>query len=389
MIPVCLVFSAHLPRRLRPYNYFDVGRRHDYGDTEGNRRRLRRYEERCYAPVSELLERLLGRHPRFAFSIAVSGPLLQQLAESAPGRLRALRRLVGTGRAEPLGVTSHHCLPWPISDAELEAQLRLGRALVGEALGREPTVLGGGEPGGSGLGPFAKACGFEGLLLRGVEPVSGNGRGHVYATTSGDRLPVIVRDDQISDDVAIRFSDRRWQAWPLTPEKLGAWIESMPGEVLCLSLDLETFGLTHPRESGIFEFFEAWVAWTLERQDSEFRTPSRIFDSVSPRQTALTDAFPRGANDLQQDALAHLAALEVRIKASGSPALLEDFRRLSSSDHFEAMALRVGDGAPAEPGPFESPYEAYMAFRHAVSDLEGRVSRPRPGRALSAGSRPS
>ena len=115
MIPICLCLVAHEPYRLRPYNYFDVGRRHDYWDTEGMRRRLATAERLVYEPATAALARLLDRHREFAFSVAISGPLLDQLAVFAPRLLAAFRSLVSTGRAEPLCATSHHCLSWAVS----------------------------------------------------------------------------------------------------------------------------------------------------------------------------------------------------------------------------------------------------------------------------------
>jgi len=84
-------------------------------------------------------------------------------------------------------------------------------------------------------------------------------------------------------------------------------------------------------------------------------------------------------NELQRDALRRLFALENRIKASGSDPLLTDFRRLTTSDHFYYMATKsYGDGeVHAYFSPYESPYEAYMAFVHVVTDLERRLLRPR------------
>ena len=82
-------------------------------------------------------------------------------------------------------------------------------------------------------------------------------------------------------------------------------------------------------------------------------------------------------NDLQQDALKRLFALESRVRASGSPELQSDFRRLTTSDHFYYMATKsAADAAVHEYfSPYESPYEAYIALMHVLSDLERRLPR--------------
>ncbi|HXM77795.1 MAG TPA: alpha-amylase, partial [Thermoanaerobaculia bacterium] len=55
MIPVCLYFQVHQPYRLRPYNYFDVGREHRYFDDAKNRVLLARVAEKCYLPATAML----------------------------------------------------------------------------------------------------------------------------------------------------------------------------------------------------------------------------------------------------------------------------------------------------------------------------------------------
>jgi alpha-amylase len=178
----------------------------------------------------------------------------------------------------------------------------------------------------------------------------------------------------------------------LTAEKFDAWIGAAPGEVLCLSLDLGTFGLANPRLTGIFEFFEAWVERTLSRPEARFWTASEALaaagdDAAEPPRWTV----PAGpGNEMQQDALGSLASLERRVRAATDPSITEDFRRLSGADHFARMSLpRALDFGRTDREHAESPYEAYMAFRHAVSDLERRLPRARPERSVAAGPPPA
>jgi alpha-amylase len=77
------------------------------------------------------------------------------------------------------------------------------------------------------------------------------------------------------------------------------------------------------------------------------------------------------------------------VKASESEDLLRDFRRLTTSDHFYYMATKsAADGdVHAYFSPYESAYEAYIAFMHVVSDLERRL--PGPVRVRGALGKPS
>jgi alpha-amylase len=86
---------------------------------------------------------------------------------------------------------------------------------------------------------------------------------------------------------------------------------------------------------------------------------------------------------MQLAALDRIHALGERIKRRNNPALLALWRKLSSSDHFYYMSTKwFGDGdVHAYFSPFESPYEAFINYMNAVSDLEEHVLRTnRPGR---------
>lgn len=391
MIPICLAFTGHLPYRLRTYDYFDVGRRHDYFDVEFMARRLARADALCYGPAADMLARLLDRHPGFSFSLALSGPLMDQLAAHSPERLPAFRRLVGSGRVEPLSATSHHCLSWALSPAEIEAQIRLHRRSVHRDLGREPKVFGGEEPSdATGLAALVAPPRFSGLLLAGG-PLAWRVEGRrLYRAGGFGGVPAMVRDDSPFEEAPRRFSIPRLPHGPPTAEALDRWISSASGDILFFSMDLETFALRYPRETGIVALFEAWIGRTVSRPDSRFLTASEAFARIGARETLPRQApAAQAANELQQDARTSLARLESRVRIAGTASAVEDFRRLTGSDHFDRMALSAGRGGAAGGSDGDSPYEAYMAFRHAIADLERRLARPRRKGAPAAGLAPA
>jgi alpha-amylase len=396
MIPICLYFQVHQPYRLRRYNYFDVGREHRYFDDARNREVLLEVAERCYLPATAMLERLLARHPRFAASFSLSGTVLEQLAAWAPPALEAFRRLAASGRVEFLAETSHHSLAWLASREEFAAQVALHRARLSAAFDVEPRVFRNTELIYSdALAASVEELGFAGVLADGVEGLLGQRPpARVYRAATPGGLPLLVRHYRLSDDIAFRFSDRSWPEWPLTPEKYDRWVSSVKGDVVSLFMDFETFGEHQRPETGIFEFFEKWVDRRLSRRGAAFLTPSAAIDRLPAGDTLSSPSLMSWAdeardvsawqgNDLQRDALGKLFALERRVRASGSDALAEDFRRLSTSDHFYYMATKSAgdDRVHAYFSPFDSPYDAYITYMHVVSDLERRL--PRPARARS------
>ncbi|MGE5276169.1 MAG: hypothetical protein ACM3SU_04180 [Acidobacteriota bacterium] len=391
MIPICLAFTAHLPYRLRTYDHFDVGRRHDYFDAGAMARRLARADALCYGPAADMLARLLDGHPGFSFSLALSGPLMDQLATHSAQRLLAFRRLVGSGRVEPLSATSHHCLAWAVSPADLHAQIGLHRRRVHRELGREPKVFGGEEPwDATGLAALVAPPRFSGLLLAGGPLASQVERRRVYRVGGSAGLPAMVRDESPFEEASRRFSNRRSPHGPPTAEALDRWISAASGDILFFSMDLETFGLRYPRETGIVALFEAWIGRTVSRQLSRFLTPSEAFAWIGAGESLPREAPPaRTANELQQDARASLAGLESRVRSAGTASAVEDFRRLTGSDHFDRMTLSAGGGVAPVENEADSPYEAYIAFRHAVADLERRLALPRRETTHASGPAPA
>ncbi len=394
MIPVCLYFQVHQPHRLRRYNYFDVGREHRYFDDDANREILAKVSERCYRPATAMLERLLEAHPRFAVAFSLSGCLLEQLAAWAPDTLEGFRRLAahGGGRVEILAETSHHSLAWLASVDEFAAQVELHRQAIAEIFGQEPTVFRNTELIYSdALAAFLEERGYRGVLADGVEPLTGpRSARRVYRAATPRGLPLLLRDYRLSDDIAFRFSNREWSEWPLTPEKYDRWVSRLEGDVLSLFMDFETFGEHQWKETGIFEFFEAWAGRHLAHDGAAFLTPSEAIarlpaaDRLSAPRTLSwadeeRDVSAWQGNDLQRDALKRLFALEGRVKASASADLRSDFRRLTTSDHFYYMATKAAEDGKVHAyfSPHESPYEAYIAFMHVLSDLERRLPRPR------------
>ena len=399
MIPICLYFQVHQPYRLRRYNYFDVGREHRYFDDTGNADLLRRAAARCYRPATEMLQRLLARHPRFAVSFSLSGCVLEQLRDWDAAALDGFRRLADTGRAELLAETSHHSLAWLASPAEFAAQVDAHRAHIASEFGQTPRVFRNTELiYTDALAVWLEQHGFAAVLADGIPELLGaRSPRHLYRSATPGGLPLLLRDYRLSDDVAFRFSQRSWPQWPLTAEKYDGWVAAADGEVLPLFMDFETFGEHQWRETGIFEFFEAWVDRTLSRRGATFWTPSQAVERL-PRREVLSTPRPISwadeardlsawqGNDLQRDAQRRLYLLEPRIRAAASAPLLADFRRLSTSDHFYYMATPpTADGeVHAYFSPYESPYEAYIAYMHVLSDLERRLPRKSRGVSLEA-----
>jgi alpha-amylase len=238
---------------------------------------------------------------------------------------------------------------------------------------------------------------------------------------------LLLKHAELSDDVAFRFSDRNWPAYPLSAEQYLDWFRQYPADhCVNLFMDFETFGEHQWADTGVFDFFASFVAQFLHNQQNHFVVPREMWRVVRAKEVpqkrpslfgrmkalalgtwqlvaqrpapdtkpARYDALPiydvpypiswadvnRDLtawidNSMQQDTLQKMYALEEVLLARADVQLLDTWRRLQTSDHFYYMCTKwSADGdVHAYFSPYDSPYEAYRRFCIVLADLEGRV----------------
>jgi alpha-amylase len=404
-LDVCFYFQVHQPWRLRPYPFRDVSRRHDYFDDAANARILRRVAEKCYLPMNALLLELIARHrPHFRVSYSITATALEQMAAFAPEVLVSFRRLLATGQVELLAETSHHSLAALYSPREFAAQVRHHRAVCRRLLGAPGRVFRNTELIVSdAVASQVAALGYGGLCLEGADRLFGTRSvAAPYRYAAAPSLVALPRHYRLSDDIAFRFSDRQWAAWPLSVERYADWLqgeaEANGGGFLGLFMDYETFGEHQWADTGIFDFMRALPGELLKRGGFRFITPSQALARV-PAEAALLD-LPQpvswadlerdtsawDGNAIQRAALAEAFALEPFVRrhharhATDAARVLEDWRRLLTSDHVYYMSTKHwADGDVHQYfSPFESPYDACINTMNVLADLAQRVGAPPP-----------
>jgi alpha-amylase len=80
-------------------------------------------------------------------------------------------------------------------------------------------------------------------------------------------------------------------------------------------------------------------------------------------------------NSMQQSALGELYGIEEKVLATGDETLINDWRKLQTSDHVYYMCTKYfSDGdVHAYFSPYSSPYEAFINFMNALTDLKLRA----------------
>lgn len=400
MPSVCFYFQVHQPRRLRPYGVFDIGRRHDYFDAALDEAVLRKVARKCYLPMNALIEELVERTDgRFRAAFSITGIALEQMERWTPEVVESFQRLARTGAIEFLGETDRHSLSFLASKAEFEEQVATHSRRIQQLFGTLPRVFRNTELiYSNALAAQVEAMGFDGVLCEGAERLLGWRSPHfVYSARGTRELPVLLKSYRLSDDVAFRFGNRAWEGWPLTAEKFAGWLAQVNGcgETVNLFMDYETFGEHQWAETGVFDFMQALPEAVFEYSELDFATPSEVLarypirgEIDSPECVSWADSerdlTAWLGNPMQRAALDALFALRPEVVASRDAGLVEDFRDLTTSDHYYYMCTKYfADGDVHKYfSPYESPYEAHIAFMNAVTDLTARArSRREPTNA--------
>ena len=387
---VCFYFQVHQPDRLRQFRFFDIGNDFHYLDDFSNRTIVRRVAERCYLPANKMMHDLILRNNgAFKVAFSISGTAIEQFERYVPEVIDSFKALAATGCVEFLSETYSHSLASLASTAEFKKQVKQHADLMKRLFGVKPTVFRNTELIYSDMiGAAVADMGYDVMLTEGAKHILGwKSPNFVYVNALNPRMKLLLRNFNLSDDIAFRFSDKGWNSWPLTADKFADWAVSalQKDDVLNLFMDYETFGEHQRSASGIFDFMNALPAAILAR-NIDFSTPSeaaRKFQPVAPLHVPYPiswadeerDTSAWLGNDLQEEAFNKLYAMEAEVYKTKDENLVSIFRKLQESDHFYYMCTKFfSDGSVHSYfNPYDTPYEAFINYMNVLADFELRV----------------
>ena len=395
-----IVFYLHMhqPRRLKHYNIFSVGYDHEYWTEKdwfagtNNERVFKKVAEKSYRPMLERLEKLIDTYPNFKFSISLTGSFIEQAEEWAPEVIESLQRLAKTGRMEIAAETYYHSLAFFYDREEFAEQVRIHQERIRELFGVDTKVFRNTEFSyNNDLAHWAEEYGFKGILAEGWDKVLGErSPNYVYRPEGCQNIKLLTKNYKRSDDIAFRFSDKTWDEWPLTIDKYLRWLDedAEKGPLLNLFMDFETFGENIWKDTGIFEFFETLVSRWSKENEANFLTLSEACDSMEPRDTismpwtvtwadSERDLTAWLGNSMQHEAMKNLYDLKPEILATGDKDLIEDWRRMQTSDLVYYMCTKYfNDGdVHAYFSPYDSPFDAFLYFMNVMRDIRMRLDK--------------
>jgi alpha-amylase len=387
-----------LRRWPKEYDLSDFPAEHlleSYFDYEFTRAIFQRAAGKSYYPATRLLLDLVRTSKKekpFKVGFSLSGSFIEQCELFEPGLLDIFKDLIETGYVELLSETYYHSLAYFFqSSDEFEEQVRMHQNLVKLLFGYQSTTFQNTEMiYSNGVAKRAEELGFKGIYTEGTEKILGSARSpnFAYRPHGCNQMKLLLRNYQLTDDIAFRFSLRTWPGWPVTADKYARWLSETPGDCISIFMDFETLGEHHWEATGIFDFLKH-----LPQELSRYQN----LNSVMPNEAIqrhhaigeinVPDSSPVSWADLERDTSAwllnkmqldsfeRLRKLEPQLKRLGDTYLMKAWRYLQTSDHIYYMSTKGGGTGEVHSyfSPYSSPIVAYETFTKAISDLEQRV----------------
>ncbi|MFH1506172.1 MAG: glycoside hydrolase family 57 protein [archaeon] len=398
MADVCFYFQVHQPFRLRHYTVFDIGNKSDYFDEKKNKEIMKKVARKCYLPTNNLMLELIQRHKgKFKIAYSITGVAIEQFEKYAPEVLESFKELAKTGCVEFLSETYYHTLSFLYSKKEFQEQVEMHKKMIKKHFNQEPIIFRNTELiYNNELANFVENLGFKGILAEGADHIlEWRSPNFIYKSKTTNQLKLLLKNYKLSDDIAFRFGEKTWKEHPLTSEKFADWVGQIQGHSVNLFMDYETFGEHQWDHTGIFNFM-SHLPDKLFEKGINFKLPSELLDMEPVSELDIhnfvswadveRDTSAWLGNSIQQAAIKELYLVEKAVKQSKDPKLLEEWRKLQTSDHFYYMCTKwFNDGDVHKYfNPYKSPYDAYITFLNVLNDIIIRLKMREKTESLEA-----
>jgi alpha-amylase len=336
-------------------------------DEPMNRRYFEKVATFSYLPAAKMFRDLAKRG--WKMSIGFSNSFLLQAEAWGPKVLDSFKQLCASPNVEVVCVEPYHSWMFyfdilAFKEAMIQARERL------ESLFQKPvTVTDTTEMFMSNDVYFAlQQCGFTGAFMEGREWQMGwREPTHVYRYPL-QRMALLCRHRDLSDDVGYRFSNRGWSEFPLTSARYAGWIRDTWGDVVTLGWDFETFGEHHHANTGIFTFVPALAA-ELKSRKVKMMLPSEAIAELGDRgfevpisEYGTTWAGEGGmefflGNHAQQGIFRLMHHAYSKARLTGDPRFVEMAKWLLQSDNLHLIQWFSKSGPEAEVSSYFTPDE--------------------------------
>ncbi len=389
MPSISFCFRVHQPHRLKQYEFKDIDVLHCYDDDDANKVAISIAADKCYLPANKIiLSQIEATGGKFKVAFSISGTVLELLQLYRTDVIDSFRQLIKTGCVEILAETYHNSLSWLHSKKEFALQVEKHSLLVKELFDTTPVVFRNTELiYNNELAQFIAAAGYKGILCEGLSRIlNERTTNQTYASPNNDDFGVLLRNMELSDDIAFRFGATGWSQHPLTAQKFAGWIHAHEPADTCninLFFDYETFGIHKKPETGIFEFLQHLPSEILANPDFHFKTPTEALEHCYPTdvydvpetiswEDKNYDCCLWGENVMQHNTIRKIYSLENMVMKCADEKIAATWRKLQTVDYFYFMSAhqRCEGDAYHLMNPFCCPKDAFKTYSNILIDFE-------------------
>ena len=395
MKDIVFMFELHQPYRLYENLEFEVIKNALRGnfrslkeslfDNNRNKEIFNRATKKCYINATKIIlgvsHKLAKKGKQVKFSFSLSGLFFEQANRWNKEVLELIKEGVNNEFIELVDQTYYHSLAslFPEKD-ELMEQIKMHRGILRDYFNKDSCVVENTEfIYNNDLACLFKKIGYKVILTEGVDWILGwRSPDYVYKAWKCN-IRVLLRNYRLSDDIGFRFSNIKWDQFPLTADKYISWLNATPGDVIFLAMDYETFGEHQWPSTGIYEFLRNLPIEVYKYTNLLLEFPSKaaykhvVRDEYDvPPWSTISWADERDlsawlGNEFQKRAFNIYLSLEPYVKAIGGE-LLKVWRKLGASDYYYYIATK--GGTAGEVHNYFSPHKSIViAFETYVKAL--------------------
>ena len=385
---ICFCFQMHAPYWMKRYRFFEIGQDHYYYDDMQTEEQVDYIVNASYIPLCHTLKEMIRLSKgRFHCALSISGVTLEMFQQFAPEMIDLLKELADTGCVEFVATPYAYSLASAYSESEASEQLQLQQAMVKELFGVESSTICNTELIYSDeIALSLYQQGYKAVMTEGAKHIlSWKSPNFVYHSASSPKLKVLLRNGNLSDELAFHFADPNWYNYPMDAEKFTTRLSSLPEEeqVVNIWVGAETFGVRQHAMTGIFDFLKALPYFAMDKGIG-FLTPSEAAKKFAANDAVVApytitwageakDLSIYTGNDLQQEALQKLYAVAERVHLCQDKQIKHDWLLLQDVNHFHYMN-HIDQGCTH----FESAYDAFINYMNILSDFLQRVDEQYP-----------
>ena len=363
---------VHQPRRLKlPARLVPAGTSPEdlpsyLFDEEMDRRYFMHVAANSYLPAASMFTSLVRRG--WQMSIGFSNSFLLQAERWSPDVLKAFRKLCASPNVEVVNVEPYHSWLVYFDILAFKEAMMAGRQRLNELFQKPISATDTTEMFMSNDADFAlQQCGFDAAFMEGrAWQLGWRDPTHVYHYPL-QRMSLLVRHHQLSDDVGYRFSNRGWNHHPLMADTYAGWIRETWGDLVTLGWDFETFGEHHRQDSGIFDFMPALAKELKKRKVRMLRASEAVAELDRRYELPISEYGTTWAgeggmefflgNPAQQGLFRLMHHAYSKAKLTGDPRLVEIAKWLLQSDNLHLIQWFGRSGSDAEVSAYFTPDE--------------------------------